>query len=89
VPVFSGPILSTNDFLAAKTPQFYPNPANEKLRISHAGQIANLNICNLSGMCQNIKPEAVVDLTNLASGMYILNAELKNGEQLQQKLLIQ
>jgi hypothetical protein len=88
VPVFSGPSLSTRDFLAAKAPRFYPNPAKEKLQVSHANQITKLSICNLSGMCQNVKPESSIDLTTLAPGLYIINAELKNGALMQQKLIV-
>ena len=88
IPVISGPALSSHDFESPLKLALYPNPVEDELRIRGYEKIESIAMCDLGGNCQTIKPKAVLDLSNMAPGFYIVSGMLKSGDHFQQKLLV-
>lgn len=68
-----------------------PNPAHSQVVLSVEGT-ANVNIYNVVGQLVrtvgNVQNEAVIDVTNFASGVYFITAT-QNGKSITQKLIVQ
>lgn len=82
-------ILSTTQ-VSQNEITFYPNPVKDILKISYAKAIENVEIYDLSGkkvFSQELnRKEADLNLSNLTSGTYILNAKI-SGEGKSFKIL--
>jgi hypothetical protein len=69
----------------------YPNPITNKLTVSAKTEISQLTVRNLLG--QSVKTatvngfEKVIDLSDVASGNYILTLKLANGQLSTQKII--
>jgi hypothetical protein len=69
----------------------YPNPITNKLTVSARTEISQLTVRNLLG--QSVKTatvngfEKVIDLSDVASGNYLLTVKLANGQLSTQKIV--
>lgn len=67
---------------------FYPNPANNKVKIKGAESIESVEIFDISGRLVKIfySPEKEIDVTSLAKGTYILR--INSGKKCQSSQLV-
>ena len=68
----------------------YPNPAKDVLNIVDWDKIKKMELYDISGrkISEYRLPQAVVNVNNLLNGTYILKVTLKNGETLEQKIIV-
>lgn len=78
---------------SASSFDFYPNPARDQIQISAAEPLQEIELFDISGRLIKTaaakQAETVVDISNLAPGVYLLKARLKNGAVRTEKLIIQ
>lgn len=76
------PILSTEDHLLSSEIKLFPNPANNKVTISNntSGRILSYSIYNQNGQKVKIgiSPKNEIEVSNLNSGLYIIELEFEN-----------
>ena len=73
--------------------RIYPNPASTEIYIDLTGnsnQIDSIKLISLSGqeLIYNRKTENVIDISTLSDGMYIIQIELVDGGNINQRVLI-
>ncbi len=77
------PLLAVGDASNAKF-SFYPNPVIDYLSISASTKVESVSVYNIAGQKMNVSPKATegkIDMTRLASGIYIVNVTLANGQK--------
>ncbi len=77
------PLLAVGDASNAKF-SFYPNPVIDYLSISASTKVESVSVYNIAGQKMNVSPKATegkIDMTRLASGLYIVNVTLANGQK--------
>lgn len=71
-----------NDSLSKNTVSIYPNPVQDILTINALDTINSVEIFNINGQKMYARlNNNTVDVTNLSSGVYLLNVELSNGSK--------
>lgn len=86
IPVMSGPGLKGQEWDENRV-EYYPNPADEYIRINEWEEISLLKLINSSGIEYGLQPALKVDISHLPAGLYILQAEVKN-TVFEEKLLV-
>jgi Secretion system C-terminal sorting domain len=83
--------IKTVKFSANNAISIYPNPSKGIVNIDGWNNIKNMELYDISGrkLKQWNTAQATIDISNFASGNYILQMVLKTGESLQQKLIKQ
>lgn len=68
----------------------YPNPAKDVVNIVGWNKIKQMQLYDISGRKLNgwKTAQPVIRVDNLANGTYVLKAELRSGEMIEQKLLV-
>ena len=68
----------------------YPNPATDVVNIAAWANIKSMQLFDVSGrMLSDLKPQAVINVSALQRGTYILKVQMKNGEMLMEKIMKQ
>ncbi len=83
--------LSTADFNLSKT-LIYPNPAKDVVNISSSSDISTVKIMDITGklvLSATTLSNNSINVSNLKTGVYILNITLINGNQSTKKLIKQ
>lgn len=69
---------------------FYPNPAEESLKLQSAEKIKNVYIYSLTGACvksvTRIPESGIINISDLNTGMYIVSLSLVDGQSITKKL---
>jgi len=76
--------LGVNNISSATKLSYYPNPVKDILTLSTSDKIESVLIYNVAGQKMNVSPKAAegkIDMTRLASGIYIVNITLANGQK--------
>lgn len=73
---------------AFKDLKVYPNPTSGVIHISSESDIEAYTLCNLQGkIIQEGRTTTTIDLSELSSGIYILNLQNKEGHKKQMKVV--
>jgi hypothetical protein len=85
---FTNNMIPTN----ASYYELYPNPACSKLIIENALEISEVNIYNCTGRLMlnyttNSEPTININISNLSSGLYLVELKLFNGQITTEKLI--
>lgn len=84
-------VLSTDEVLGLDQLSFYPNPAKSVLKINNPQEIAleQISIYDLVGrkIVSYKNPSSSIELSMLSTGHYILKAQTKSGEKIQQLII--
>jgi hypothetical protein len=71
--------LSVTDIITAAAPQIYPNPADDRITITTSAALQEARIYTLQGQLAIRSNSAVIDVSNLSSGIYMVEVLCKNG----------
>lgn len=82
-------MLSTSEVITKKVNTIYPNPFTDVISITNSDEIRSISVIDLSGrvLKSNIKVSESINLSDLKSGMYLLNLELKDGTKISHKIM--
>ncbi|MBL0183766.1 MAG: T9SS type A sorting domain-containing protein [Chitinophagaceae bacterium] len=69
---------------------FYPNPAKDVVNIVGWDKIKQMQLYDISGRKLNEwkKVQPTITINNLSNGTYVLKAEMRSGEMIEQKLIV-
>ena len=72
--------LSTNDFNSFSDFSIYPNPANDFISVKSNENIESLEILSLEGRKIKSANASTIDISNLSTGIYLLQVKTEEGK---------
>lgn len=87
VKIYIGNALANNEYIAEEVTTFYPNPASDLIYISL--NVKSFTIYTLDG--KKVKTSIqnqTIDVSQLSDGIYLIQAQLNNGQTVTEKLVI-
>ena len=78
---FGSTVLGTSSFTSLNQFTLYPNPTSGSFNISLEEEIEKIDLYSLLGRKVGTFTTTQIDISNLASGVYLLTVETKDGKQ--------
>lgn len=81
--------LATAEVAQKENFKIYPNPFTDFINIQNVDKVKSISVIDATGRVvkSNIKVSETINLSDLKSGMYLLNLELKDGSKVSHKIM--
>ncbi len=84
-----GSVMSTNDFNSFSDFTIFPNPATEIITVKSNESIENIEVFSMEGRKIKATTSSTIDISDLSTGMYLLQVKTESGKVGSKKLIKQ